>query len=239
MAWQGWPGLEQERLGGWVLRAAGGFTGRANSALPLADPGTTRERAIAHVHDFYQARGLRPRFQVPTPLATDLDRYLADHGWELVDLVDVLTADVERVLTGTSPVVGVPAVVLDAEPDDAWMAQYHYRGGSLPDQARDVLLAGSGPVFASVRDAGEVLAIARGAVGEGWVGITAVEVGERARRQGLGTHVMRELLGWAGRRGARHAYLQVAHDNLPAQRVYGRMGFVRHHGYHYRLAPRA
>ncbi|HYN75370.1 MAG TPA: GNAT family N-acetyltransferase [Candidatus Limnocylindria bacterium] len=240
VAWQGWPGLEQERLGAWVLRAAGGFTGRANSALPLGDPGVPRASAIAHVRDFYALRGLRPRFQVPTPVAADLDGHLADLGWDLVDLVDVLTADVERVLTGTPPVEGVPEVVLDAEPDDAWLQQYHYRGGPLPEQARDVLLAGTGPVFASVRDAhGDALAIARGAVGGGWVGITAVEVDERARRRGLGTHVMRELLGWAGRQGARHAYLQVAHDNLPAQSVYGRMGFVRHHGYHYRLAPRA
>jgi ribosomal protein S18 acetylase RimI-like enzyme len=30
-----WRGTEEERLGGWLLRAAEGFTGRANSALPL------------------------------------------------------------------------------------------------------------------------------------------------------------------------------------------------------------
>ena len=48
---------------------------------------------------------------------------------------------------------------------------------------------------------------------------------------------MRELVAWAGRHGARHAYLQVARDNHPALGLYGRMGFVTHHGYHYRLAP--
>ena len=35
----GWPPLERASLGGWMLRAAGGFTGRANSVLPLGDPG--------------------------------------------------------------------------------------------------------------------------------------------------------------------------------------------------------
>ncbi len=34
-----WRGTEEEWLGGWLLRAAEGFTGRANSALPLGDPG--------------------------------------------------------------------------------------------------------------------------------------------------------------------------------------------------------
>ena len=35
-----WQAPETERLGEWRLRAADGFTGRANSALPLGDPGT-------------------------------------------------------------------------------------------------------------------------------------------------------------------------------------------------------
>ncbi len=35
-----WPGLEVERLGGWELRASGGYTRRANSALCEGDPGT-------------------------------------------------------------------------------------------------------------------------------------------------------------------------------------------------------
>ena len=101
-----------------------------------------------------------------------------------------------------------------------------------------MITAGVGPAFASVRDdAGQVLAIARVAINAGWAGITAVEVDESARRRGLGSHVMRELVAWAGRQGARHAYLQVASDNAPALGLYGRMGFDTHHHYHYRLAP--
>ena len=39
MAAAHWRGTEEEWLGEWLLRAADGFTGRANSALPLGDPG--------------------------------------------------------------------------------------------------------------------------------------------------------------------------------------------------------
>ena len=42
-----WRGTEEEWLGDWLLRAASGFTGRANSALPLGDPGLPLDDALA------------------------------------------------------------------------------------------------------------------------------------------------------------------------------------------------
>ena len=40
----GWRAPQEDRLGDWVLRAAGGFTGRANSALAAGDPGRPLDR---------------------------------------------------------------------------------------------------------------------------------------------------------------------------------------------------
>src|SRR3954447_13647684 len=57
-----WPAPVQEKLGGWTLRAADGWTGRANSALPLGDPGLGREAAIDAVVAWYRDRQLGPRF---------------------------------------------------------------------------------------------------------------------------------------------------------------------------------
>src|SRR5262249_53792167 len=157
-----------------------------NSAMPLGDPGTGVMSAIAKVETFYRDRGLRPRFQVPLPLGADLDAVLATSGWEVVDPVHVMVADIEPVLLGTPAKDDLPPVVVDPDPDEGWLAAYHYRGGILPPHAVAVITAGAGPVFASVRDAdGSVLAIARGAISQGWVGVTAVEVAEHARRRGL------------------------------------------------------
>ncbi len=36
---EAWPAPVRERLGDWILRAAQGWTGRANSALAVGDPG--------------------------------------------------------------------------------------------------------------------------------------------------------------------------------------------------------
>ncbi len=238
VAWAGWPGLEQEHLGAWVLRAAKGFTGRANSALPLGDPGIEVEHALEQVAAFYRHRGQPTIFQLPMPLAAPLDDLLAERGWRRHNPVAVMVADLEAVLTATPRADALPPLTMTETPDELWLAAYHYRGGTLPAHAVEVLEAGTSPVFASVRDDdGAILAIARGAVSDGWIGVTAVEVAEGQRRRGLGTHVMRELLAWAGREGNRHAYLQVARENEAALALYSRMGFDEHHDYHYRLEP--
>ena len=60
LAARGWRAPEEEPLGGWLLRAGGGFTGRANTALVTGDPGRTLPEAVAAVTAWYRDRGLRP-----------------------------------------------------------------------------------------------------------------------------------------------------------------------------------
>jgi N-acetylglutamate synthase len=79
-----WQATEQAHLGGWLLRAAGGFTGRANSALPLGEPGIPTERAVDEVEAWYRRRGLKPMIVIATGLNADgdaLDHLLARRGW--------------------------------------------------------------------------------------------------------------------------------------------------------------
>jgi GNAT superfamily N-acetyltransferase len=77
-----WPAPHTARLGGWQLRAAGGWTGRANSVLPLGDPGAPLDTALAEITRWYAGFGLPARVNVPLPLRIDLDRALAERGWQ-------------------------------------------------------------------------------------------------------------------------------------------------------------
>jgi GNAT superfamily N-acetyltransferase len=232
-----------------LLRAGHGFTGRANSALPVGDPGSPLPAAVSSVEQWYRARGLPARFQVPLVGSPPLDDLLSGLGYEPVDEASVLVADLLPLLGGppgerSEPGGTVPEHLelrLDEAPDDGWLAQYHYRGGGLPTGARAVIEAGGPLAFASVRsrptrdaEPGEVLAIARGAVHGRWLGVTAVEVVTGARRQGLPTAMLLALAIWAEGLGALAAYLQVAVENEAAYRLYARAGFVEHHRYHYR-----
>src|ERR687897_3928028 len=76
-----WHGLEEERHGDWLLRAGGGFTGRANSVLVVGEPAADLDDAVATVTRWYTDRGLRPRAQVPMPGAERADAALAAPGW--------------------------------------------------------------------------------------------------------------------------------------------------------------
>jgi ribosomal protein S18 acetylase RimI-like enzyme len=234
VAARGWPGLESGRLGDWLLRAGGGFTGRANSALVVGDPGTTLPEAVDAVARWYDDRGLQPCAQLPGRQSRAADEAFTAAGWERDADVLVLTAP----LTGTAA-PGVP-VDLSPTPDDAWLAGYRYRGAELPAVAREVLTRAEDVTFASVRltpAPAPLAAVARGAVSDGWLGVTAVTVDERHRRRGLATAVMSALQGWAAGRGATSVYLQVLADNAPALALYRRAGFIEHHRYHYRRRP--
>jgi N-acetylglutamate synthase len=236
----GWRACEEDRLGDWLLRAAGGFTGRANSALAVGDPGMPLAGAVDEVRGWYAERDLPAMIAIPYPAgqpgASVLDRVLSAAGWaERGGAATVMTADAGAVVSAA----GAPAVTvgIDARPDAAWLASYHYRGHELPSVALRLLMSARWQSFASVREGGQTIAIGRVAAGGGWAGLTAIEVSPGHRRRGLGIAVTAALAGAAAARGTPRLYLQVEDGNTAARTLYRRVGFTDHHGYHYWLAP--
>jgi len=231
---ESWRGLAREHHGDWLLRAGGGFTGRANSVLVVGAPPVALPDAVTAVARWYTDRGLRPRAQVPLPGAEAADAAFASAGWTRDEDVLVLTA----ALAGW-PEPSVP-VSIAPEPDADWLAGYRYRGAALPPVARDVLLAADDPAFLTVRldpAPAPPAAVGRGVVVDGWLVVTAVTVDETYRRRGLATAVMAALGAWAAERGGHSCTLQVVASNGPALALYDRLGFTEHHRYHYRTAP--
>jgi N-acetylglutamate synthase len=237
----GWRAPEEARIGRWWLRAAEGFTGRANSALAIGDAGMPLAAAISEVRGWYRARGLPPMVAVPFPAGrpqdSSVDRLLGGElGWPLRSgAVTVMTAEPGAV-AGASAETAVP-VDIDAEPDQGWLALYRFRGQKPPPISLRLLTSAPWQAFASVREAGDTVAIGRVAAAGDWAGLTAVEVDHRHRRRGLGRAITGALAATAAARGVTGLYLQVEDDNAAAHSLYSGMGFADHHAYHYRVAP--
>ena len=145
-----WQPPELGRLGEWQLRAAEGFTGRANSALAVGDPGVPLEQAIDLVTAWYTARGLPPTLAVPyllgDPGGSELNRLLDARGWSTRSgPAVVMTAEPGAVPAPNG--AGTGRVLIAAEPDDRWMSLYHYRGMDLPPIARTMLLSAPWQAF--------------------------------------------------------------------------------------------
>ena len=242
-----WRGAEEEWLGDWLLRAAGGFTGRANSALALGDPGLPLDDALAVVTKWYRSRDLPPMIAVPLSFGPsgaghELDSALAARNWPArPGAAFVMVADLPLGVSSTGvSSMGVPVdheLLVQSEPDDDWLARYHYRGTGLPATARQVLTSCAEQSFISLRDRADVVAIARLSVAAGWAGVTAVEVHPERRRRGLGTAVTMVACQVAASRGIPSVFLQTEVGNSAARGLYERVGFRYSHGYHYRIAP--
>ncbi|MFJ6655390.1 GNAT family N-acetyltransferase [Streptomyces sp. NPDC091377] len=241
VASRAWRPLESERLGDWELRAAAGFTRRANSVLPLGDPGMPLDSALDAVRRWYGERGLPAYLQAATGGEGTQERLcaeLTERGW-----VREVTAELW---------VGAPAALADRAEgggvtlartaDEGWLARYQRKGVS--EVALRVLGSGASVWFASIAgpagaagSAAVPAAIGRCVVDGRWAGFAAVEVDPALRRRGLAGEVMAALARRALDEGASAAWLQVESDNTAARALYAGTGFGAHHAYHHFRAP--
>ncbi|MFF7972024.1 GNAT family N-acetyltransferase [Streptomyces sp. NPDC007905] len=251
IASRAWRPVESEQLGEWELRAAGGFTRRANSVLPLGDPGLELDAALDAVRRWYGERGLPAYVQTATGaegtqelLCAELER----RGW-----VREVTA--ELWIGALAPVADRAegsGVVLSREADEAWLARYRRKGVSevalrvlgcgFPRSSEAESAGGPSVWFATVPGEGEeapAAAIGRCVVDGRWAGFAAVEVDPGRRRQGLATEVMAALARRALAEGASAAWLQVEDDNEGARTLYAGLGMAPHHAYHHYREPDA
>ncbi len=231
-----WPGTESGWIAGWLVRAGGGYTRRANCAVPV-DIGARADGAtLTAIADWYRARSLPPQLAWP-------DRLLpAAHLPGLLEQpVQVLTGRFEEITV----VAGHADVTLEPTISDEWGDDWlgvrlaPESPADLPAAAAVIGSVRDGELrFAGVRDQGRLVAIGRGAVtptpsGEPMLGVTALHTLPAHRGRGLAGQVLAALLGWGRERGADTVYLQVDAANRAPGAWYRRLGFGLHHEYGY------
>lgn len=234
-----WPALADEPLGAWRLRAADGYTARANGALALGDPGVPPPAALDAVRAFCAAHGIPPR--VTAPVGSPWDAAVAREGWVL-DAGHAAGAEVAVLVTELRRIDGPPdgawTITTPDRPDDAWWAM-GLRGGVPTPAQRHVLDPADGSTaFVLARDAaGAAVGQLRATVVQDHLHLSWLEVVPAYRRRGLGTALMAAAAGWARTRGTRFGVLQVALHNTAARALYAGTGWTEHHRYRHLVPP--
>ncbi|MBO0851073.1 MAG: GNAT family N-acetyltransferase [Pseudonocardia sp.] len=241
-----WPAPVERPLGQWRLRAAGGFTGRANSALVVGDPGRPVPDALAEVIRFAAEHGLAPRAQVPRD--SPWERALAGQGWLLDDThsagaeVTVLVTELSELaevigLAAARPPAGVRMAIEEHPGEDWWRLTADH---PVTAEQRYVLTApGLAHIgFGTARADDTAIGSVRLAVLDEHLHVARLAVTPEHRGHGVAVALMGAAARWAVARSARWCVLQVADSNAAALGLYRRLGFRPHHRYRYLRPPR-
>ena len=121
---------------------------------------------------------------------------MAEEGWRRLHVTIVQVAPIDRVLADLPARDDLVADVAPV-PSADWLSLMHDLDDDDPE-AHVAILTGPDRVgFVTLRRDGEPVGIGRVSVEGEWAGVTSVDVAPAARRQGIGSAVMGELLRWA------------------------------------------
>jgi ribosomal protein S18 acetylase RimI-like enzyme len=223
-----WPATENLANSGWLMRAAGGVTNRANSVLPLvanlaAGSLTDFAEKLIVAREFYQTRNLPTIFQVALPtwqvLADKLRSIGAIETLRGNTLVTNLTSTKQKIPTGIE-------IVQSDQFSDEWLEVH-------PTPGIEKILSGCAATYLTVVRDGQTIAACRIALTKGWSSITRVYVHQDFRGQGIGKAIVTAALEASFEQGATKAVLQVEANNAIAIGIYESLGFNFHHEYFY------
>lgn len=233
----GWPALQTVLYDGWLLRFADGYTKRSNSVnaiygseLPLGDK-------IRYCESMYKARGIRTVFKI-TPFVhpTEVDMLLEELGYEKLDHTLVKTAVLSEI---AAP--GHDGIVWSEQLTEEWLDAITVMQKLTPNQRETTRLMMESQHlrkgFALVLESGRPVACGLVVVEDGWAGLYDVVTAPEARGRGYGESLTRALFNHARKLGAEMGYLLVVRDNVPANRLYDKLGFRQTYEYWYRGAP--
>jgi ribosomal protein S18 acetylase RimI-like enzyme len=248
---EAWPAPDRALSGGWVLRAAGGVTQRANSIWPRSEPlvrGDERLTALRDARAWYRRRRLPVIFQVfDTPGSSALNAVLDAEGFtrQSETLILVRTAGLAVAGGGDAPEPGAGVeigVEITEYPSAEWLDLWWSvdgRGGAAELETARAILTGCPALYALVRadDGGPAavgrLAVVAGAAGR-WGGLYCMATRPDARRRGYATRVQQALFSAGAARGLTGYWLLVMASNTAARELYSRAGFSEVSRYYYR-----
>ncbi|WP_428489004.1 GNAT family N-acetyltransferase [Rhodopila sp.] len=242
-----WPALNTAVIDGWLWRASGGGSQRANSVSTIDFTATDTAAAIDAVEARYQEAAMPARFHTydhtaPAGLANEL----RDRGYTEAEATLTMFKRLEP--TTASPRVECRDVECrdvecrDVECRDVECRDVECRDGTWDEWCdvylgaisesrrtvnQEILRAIPRPcAFFGNRHNGRIVSTALCVIGFGCAVTECVATRAEARRSGGGRTVMAGVLSWAAHQDADMIGLQVAQANAPAVQLYQSLGFT-------------
>jgi ribosomal protein S18 acetylase RimI-like enzyme len=237
-----WPAAETADLDGWLLRATGGPSHRANCVATLeAGRELTLAERIDQTEAWYRSRNLPPMFQVgPCAAPPELDEALAGRGYQIEHAAVVAVALPEDLLTTRSKQRHFEVSVSPSR-SEAWNALNLHEGrfAAHSEALLGVLRSlGTRCRYVLARDAhGEPAASCLAITSEDRLGVYNMYTAPHARRSGAARSMLQALAQHARAEQMRELYLMVEIDNVAARALYAQCGFQELYQYHYRVLP--
>jgi ribosomal protein S18 acetylase RimI-like enzyme len=230
-----WPALQTIQYDGWILRFANGVTKRANSVNLLYPSTLNPEEKINFCETIYFSRHIPSCFKI-TSIADpdDIDQRLAKRGYDIHSTISLQVLDISGI--SRDPLSDI-RIETDLNPhwidDFIRMNDFDRRRKSTYTSIIEQIHAPK-CLISLARD-NETIGVGLGVAEGRFIGLFDIVVDKAYRNTGLGYHIVENLLRWGRKNSADTAYLQVLSDNIPAIRLYEKMGFREKYQYWYRI----
>ncbi|MGE7600955.1 GNAT family N-acetyltransferase [Peribacillus sp. NPDC097675] len=231
------PALQTQMDDGWILRYANGYTKRANSVNPLypsydEDVNGKIERSTTA----FTERNIQVAYKI-TPLTSpsELDHILETMDYSVASLTGVQVLSLEDIEAPSETHVLIYNEMPEARFQDfCRLNNIHERDHSIFRNVLSNIIPTTCFIFL-VDEKDSTLACGLGVLEDEFIGLFNIATDEEVRNRGHGTKLVRNLLYWGKRNGAKNAYLQVVLTNEPALNLYTRLGFKELYRYWFRV----
>ena len=230
-----WPALQTVHYDGWILRCANGVTKRSNSVNMLYPSTLDLNEKISFCERFYDAQHITPCYKV-TDISepADVDQRLASRGYFVHSTISFQTMDISKI-----PGEPLREISIETGLKPGWMDDFIRMNEFDPMRKptyigimKQIILPKC--LVSLVRDE-RTIGVGLGVVENNFIGLFDIVIDKAYRNTGLGYFIVENILRWGRKNGADTAYLQVLTDNLPAIRLYEKMGFREAYQYWYRM----
>ncbi len=233
------PATHQAFYDGWVLRASGTDTRRANSATALQSSNLPLEQKIAYTEAWYRTYGQSAIFRLTAAFSpADLDATLEARGYTREADTFVMTLDLAGGVSQDEPVLPAGAKLVERTVSEGLDDVHRMRAVTPEHHERDTQRQAlwKGPQrFVSLKTINGVASTGMARMEAGHIGIFSMRTAGNARGKGYATLLVAHLLAWGREQGASKAFLQVDQANEAAIAVYQKFGFTPAYSYWHRV----